>query len=179
LFIKLRQFDALGSFFERRYILPPGALDNTRALPFTVFRSYSEILAHQSKKAGHKRLSVEADLIKQRASLRALPFTTLMEADLLVCLRTMMRPAELAVWPPVTLVYAKYSDTFELFVRGQERRCFKRLAAAIGVADKAEMVAKLKEWSEIRADRLSWLFARSDLNIEQFMGLDKLDTIGS
>jgi len=179
LFIKLRQFEALGTFFERRYVLPASVLGNARALPFSVFRSHSEILSHESKKAGQNRLSVEADLFKQRASLKALPFTALMQADLMICLRMMIHPAAVDLWPPLTLGYAEYSDTFELFIRAQERRWFKRIASALGISDKAELVAKRGEWSKNHADQLGWLVTHADLNVDQLIGLEKLDTVGS
>lgn len=178
LFIKLRQFETLGTFFERRFILPATALGNPRARPFSIFRSHSEILAHESKASGQNRLSVEADLLKQRASNKALPFAALMQADLVICLRMMMHPRDVDLWPPLTLVYAEYSGTFEFFIRAQERRWFKRLASTLGVSDKAELVTKLEVWNKTYAGQLGWLMSAADLNIEQLIGLEKLDTIG-
>lgn len=177
--VRLRQFGGLASLLDRRFVLPETARGNTRAHDFSIFRSYSNILAQISKQTGQNRLSIEADLIKNRASLANYPMTALMEADLLCALRVATHPKEYSIWPPVTCVYAEYMGTLDIFLRAEERRVFRDLAPVIGVADKPDLVDRMAKWKSEYGDRFSWLFNYGDLSLEGLTGLASLDTRGA
>lgn len=177
--IRFRQFGGLAALLDRRYVVPETARGNTRAHDFSVFRSYSKILGHINQQANPSRLSVEADLIKKRASLASYPMGALMEADLLCALRVVTHPKEYSLWPPVTCVYAEYMGTLDLFLRAEERRVFRQLAPVIGVADKPELLDGMAKWESDYRDRFSWLFRYGDLSLEGLVGLSNLDTRGA
>jgi hypothetical protein len=177
--VRFRQFGGLAALLDRRYVVPETARGNTRAHDFSVFRSYSKILGQINEQATQRRLSVEADLIKKRASLSSYPMNSLMEADLLCALRVVTHPKEYSLWPPVTCVYAEYLGTLDLFLRAEERRIFRQLASVIGVADKSELLDRMAKWESDYGDRFSWLLRYGDLSLAGLVGLANLDTRGA
>ena len=176
--LRQKQFDGLALLLGRRYVLPDGASGNSRVLSFDVFRHFSRLLSHLNEKSQSRRLSIEADLVHKRATLATFPMMMLMQADLLCCLRSILRRSEMALWPPLTAVYAEYLGTLELFLRAQEKRFFLKIALVLGVTGKAELDEKLTAWSEKQPGQLSWLFRHGDISLETLAGLEKLDTIG-
>jgi hypothetical protein len=176
--VRFRQFEELAALLDRRYVIPETARDNTRAHDFSVFRSYSKILGQINEQANQRRLSVEADLVKKRASLASYPMSALMEADLLCALRVVTHPEEYSLWPPVTCIYAEYMGTLDLFLRSEERRIFRQLSPVIGVADKPDLLDRMAKWKSDYGDRFSWLFRYGNLSMEGLVGLANLDTRG-
>ena len=176
--VRLHRFDLLASLLGRRFVVPEGPRGRSRARPFTTFRFYSRLLGGLNERANPRRLSIEADLINQRATLPAYPMMALMQSDLLCCLRVVTHPSEYNDWPPLTTVYAEYLGTLDLFLQAEDRRTFAQLAPVIGVENKGDLEAKLKAWYEKHPDRLSWLFRYGDLSLESLIGFDNLSTKG-
>jgi len=176
--VRLRQFEGLANLLSRRFVVPENARGPSRSRPFTAFRSYSRVLGELNEKSNSRRLSCEADLIKQRATLASYPLMMLMQSDLLCCLRTVTHPTNYEVWPPVSVVYAEYLGTLDLFLRAEDRRVFGQVALVIGIESKSDLLAKLTTWSRDHADRINWLFHHGDLSLETLTGLEKLDTSG-
>jgi hypothetical protein len=158
------------------FVVPENARGRARSRPFTAFRFYSRVLGELNERAQQRRLSIEADMINQRATLPAYPIMTLMQADLLCCLRVVTHPTEYDLWPPLTTIYAEYLGTLDLFLHAEDRRVFAQLAPVIGIENKADLEAKLTSWNEKHPDRLSWLFRYGDLSLESLIGFDKLGT---
>lgn len=176
--VRQRQFDGLTLLLSRRFVLPEGARRSSRVQGFDVFRHFSRLLSSLNEKSQQSRLSMEADLIHKRATLSAYPMMMLMQADLLCCLRSIINRSVMPLWPPLTIVYAEYLGTLDLFLRAQEKRTFQKIAPVLGVATKTELIEKLTVWSEKQPSQLSWLFRHGDISLESLAGLEGLDTVG-
>lgn len=176
--VRLKQFDGLAVLLGRRFIMPENVRGRVRARGIDVFRFHSKLFAHLNEKSQQRRLSMEADLVHRRATLAAYPMMMMMQSDLLCCLRAILHPAEIDMWPPLSIIYAEYLGTLELFLRAEEKRWFKKIAVALDVANKAELETKFSAWIEKYPRQLGWLFQYGDMSLEGLMGFEKLDTIG-
>lgn len=94
------------------------------------------------------RSSLTADLIKERVAQRTPSFNDLMEADLLLSLRSGLHFSNYrSVWRPVTLVFAESdSAPFRLFLKGWGPRVAGRLLNILGCASPEEFLSLFEEW---------------------------------
>ena len=72
---------------------------------FRTFWAYSDALEHRNNRLNpkRKRLSMIADLMKERATRQDIPFQEIMQAELLAFLMSLLSNA--LVWYPHTLIY--------------------------------------------------------------------------
>lgn len=175
--IRQRRLETLAALFQHHYVVPETAQFNAEPMAkFDVFRFYSEALGEINQRVQPSRISIEADLIKTRATLSSFPMPALIEADLLICLRSLMHLEEQDIWSPVTIIYAGYGRKFMLFTRAQQKRVFSKLAIALGVQSKADLGQRL-ESAEPCVKRLSWLTQRIPISFRNVIGFDKFDTL--
>jgi hypothetical protein len=161
--LKARRFSGFSELTERGYYLPAGYLGDECGLkPFTEFRPYIETLERRNARLNLRRVSLHADLLKERSSARDLRFEDLMQADFtLFVRRELMTPAEGHTlgrsWWPATLVYAGIRrNPFEVFARAESRRYFADLAAALGIQGKEALLALAEEWQSGRRQLPRW-----------------------
>jgi len=176
--VRLRHFEGAAALLSRRYVVPENTRGASRARSFTVFRSFSRVLSDLNQHSHEQRLSMEADLLSQRATLPSYPLMMLMQSDLLCCARTLAHPQDYDIWPPVTTVYAEYLGTLDIFLRAEDRRLFQQITPVIGVESKDDLVARLTAGAKQQGDRLNWLFRYGNLSLESLIGLENLGTRG-
>ena len=125
MFIAEGRHDLFNALVERQYYLERKAgFGGQPLVQFTKFRQYLKSLEARNQKSNLRRLSITADMLKQRAANSGTKFRKLMEADFILFLR-----AELAGldfynrWWPDTLVYLGYDySVFEVFERSRSSR---------------------------------------------------------
>ena len=83
------------------------------------------------------RVSLFADVIKERATRSYLPFRYVMQADLLLHFYSLINPGQ---WYPQTLVHVGYGTRFPFFVKAEQHRHFESLRIVM----KAESVDDLR-----------------------------------
>ena len=134
--LKTGGHDTLRSIFTAHYLRPETEnYGNGKDFhTFTNFFSGSPGIhdALGGLQPGYHYLSTAAELIKRQASRSDLPFTDIMQAELLIQLMTFVT---LDDWFPHTLFYATYSQPFPFFVRAARKRDFEKLAKITGIAE--------------------------------------------
>lgn len=119
-----------------------------------------------------ERLSVHADLLKERCVDLPVTFTQLMQADFILYLRGHLSGP---YWWPVTLLYAgRFPSRFELFARARSRAFFERLRTVLGAknADQLrEVEADLKS-GKLRPPQWGW----HSLDVAAFMKASEIAT---
>ena len=151
--------DLFNALVEREYYLERRARYGGRTLgPFTEFRQYLKSLEHRNRKLELKRLSMAADMLKERTANSGTSFRDLMQADFLLFLR-----AELANfgdyerWWPETLVYLGFHyGTFEIFERSRSRRYFERVRPFLGNVTKEELEKLLAGYADNSRNLPRW-----------------------
>lgn len=139
---------------------------------YSVFYEYVRTLDYRNQRLRLGRLSLAADLLKDRSQSADLDFNQLMQADLILFLRGTQTGER---WFPNTLLYANRSyGPFEVFARSISQKYFDSLKPLIGVADKRELGALLLNYKGAQSQLPRWQFDTFDPEV--LVGFDKLGT---
>lgn len=145
-------------------------------LRFSVFQNYLSIFEHRNQRLKTRRVSIHADLLKERVS-SLLKLKGLMQADLVLlvrdCQEALKDPKRGQDWWPTVLMYSGRSFTsFELFARAQSSQYFERLKPVLHI-DSADDFTNLREAYLNGTLRLpSWNF--NSINPIYLMQADKI-----
>lgn len=115
-----------------------------------------------------RRQSIEADLIKERASGSPVTFDEIMQADLVLLVRA--RIVGLAYWADTLVFAGHFPRPFEVFARSASTAYFSTFKVALGVEDKDALVALAGDGSLQRS------FDRPFSNLKGLLGLEDLCT---
>ncbi len=174
--MKCGAFSTLREVFSTHYLQPVGAQHGGegRFEGFDCFWTHSDALQVLAA-PGKRLLSPAAELIKRQADRSDLPFSSVMQAELMVLMMALVSP-HVSHWYPGTMFYS-FNQSFPFFVRASQRKGFQKLAAVTGV----ESADKLRAAIRIGQQRLGmerWHdFWRLDRDFSTAMNLDKLDTV--
>ncbi len=135
--LKADAFDILHLLFTSHYLLPESEAHGTnRFVNFDAFYGYSQTLQVLAPE-GRKLLAPAAELIKQQADRIDIPFTDIIQAELLVLMMALITDG--TRWYPQTLLYASYDDAMPFFLKATQHRHFVKLAQITGVSAADEL----------------------------------------
>jgi hypothetical protein len=140
-FVKAELFEAAENLMQSEYYVG-GHPDQLRRpmSPFSTFNREPECLGARNARLGLRRLSLRADLIKERCKGIGIDFQDVMVADFVLFLRSRKDFGEVDVWWPDTLVYAsRNSSHFGIFARSRSSAYFEKVKALLGVHSKGEL----------------------------------------
>jgi hypothetical protein len=130
--LRCERFEAVEPLIEP-YVTETWRGDGPKMRSSSVMNGSFRILQEVTqKRLGTCYFSFAAYLLRERATNRALPFESLMEADLVFWLRA-AKDESSSSWYPQTIPYAEMMPTLTLFTKAQSKAFFKRLAPALGV----------------------------------------------
>lgn len=137
--IKYEKFEFANYLFVTSYYYT-NPLKNQRLFSFDKFRSYLESLnKYRNKRLSKNRISIHADLIKDRTTFKSIKFDDLMQADLVIFIRACQLGYH--YWP-VTLVFSIHNEsTFEIFARACSKKYFDRMKKLFDVNSVEEFKA--------------------------------------
>lgn len=129
-------------------------------VPFTVFDEPLPSLAYRNDRLKLNRLSLRADLIKQRSKTSGMSFDHVMQTDFILFIRDSidcLNSKRHQVWWPETLVYAEnHYGPFEIFARSQSTEYFERVKPMLGIGLKEELFALMNAFSEGKLKPPKW-----------------------
>lgn len=173
--MKTESFSVLQRVLTSNYLLPDTEASGVqRFRKFTAFYAYSEALQILATE-GRKLHAPAAELIKRQADRTDLPFTAVIEAELLVLMMAFI--TDDCWWYPQTLHYSSRSGAYPFFLRAARKRDFQKLSTVTGIARGEELRAEVRaghERLEIDSWKKFWLTDRSFWNS---MNMDHLDTL--
>lgn len=178
--LKNECFDCVDHLCRKRY-LDKRRLDSGRSglESFHVFGPHLRFLDHRNARLKLNRLSLKADLFKERSRADYASFDELIQADLVLFLRDSLDAVRLdtsQMWYPETLVYTTHwPKPCLLFVRCEEKEYFGRAKKAIGLASKEELTALIAAFNEQKV-RLP-TFQYDTIAPATLTNLDRLDTL--
>lgn len=151
--IKHERFDHANFLMEQKYYIP-GASDYGRdkMVSFIVFSKYMYSLDERNNRLVSRRLSLRADLLKERCSGTGVEFRHLMQADFVLYLRSEVEN-DSHPWGPETLLYLGHANSaFEIFARAVSKKYFDRVKCLLAIdspADLEEVINAYKEGKKI------------------------------
>ncbi len=141
--IRRQRFDGIKTLLDGHYYV--GAewrRFNMALVPFQVIREPLRSLDARNQRDGSRRVSPHADLIEARHNTSGYEMAELIQADLLLSLRTLIHePLRTGnVWWPVTIVYgSRRSGPFEIFARCQSMAFFDKVKVALAIENLDEL----------------------------------------
>ena len=172
--LKTRAFEDLNDVFTSHYIMPLTERSGDRKfVTFDDFYAYSDILNPILASEGQKLPSPAAELLKRQANREDIPFSDLIQADLLTLLMAFITPD--AYWYPQLMYYSNYRAEFPFFIRVSQHKNFANLAIITGIADADILRGKVKEGYE--QSRMGQQLSFFGQNFWTAMNMDSLDTI--
>jgi len=141
---------------------------------FEVLRKYMESLKHRNERLKLRRLSLRADLLKERCKGVGVSFQQIMQADFIVFIRDHLdRPGGPWHWWPETLLYVR-PGIFEIFGRSRSTDYFNRAKVLFGI-DKKEAIEPLLQYFESEKNAVPrWEF--ESFNPRYLMGFEQIAT---
>lgn len=171
--LKYEKFESVQNLLSTPYYIQERSRNGQiGAFGYQAFYEYVRTLDYRNQRLRLGRLSLVADLLKDRSQTSGLDFNQLMQADLVLFLRGAQDGER---WFPNTLLYAGRSyGPFEIFARSMSQKYFDSVKNLIGVADKRELGALLQNFKGPQSQLPRWQF--DTFNPEVLVGYDMLGT---
>lgn len=173
IFVRYERFVAVNYFMGAVYYNHrPDVGEGREAAGFLIFREGVRSLDYRSQRLKLQRLSLRADLLKERAAEAIVNFKQIMQADLLLYLRSMK--SESYPWFPDTLIYSGYMyNSFEIFARSASTQYFNRVKPLLDIQSKEELEQLIQDIVQ-RGQVPRWQF--ESFNLGRLVGLQMLCT---
>jgi hypothetical protein len=142
-FLKHERYDIAGYLIKQRYYIEKYDGGQSTTKSFGVFRHYLNSLKHRNNRLKLQRLSLHADIMKQRCTDSGISFNHIMQADFLLYLANALqslKEGHRQEWWPETLVFkTMHGGAFEIFLRSESTEYFDRVAPTLGVQMKTQL----------------------------------------
>ncbi len=163
IFLKYERFDVVEYMVKQRYYI---AIDEEHGRDavrsFGVFQNNLVSLNRRSTRLRLNRLSLHADIIKERSANAVVTFNQLMQADFLLYITDSIyallenRRNE---WWPETLVFKTFpGGSFEIFIRSESSSYFDKIRSILGIKSKTDLAGLIKAWGNGQTHIPKWDF---------------------
>lgn len=117
---------------------------------FTVFRNYMRSLEHRNNRLNLRRLSLRADLLKQRCTGVGIDFRYLLQADFVAFMRAELDGGnDFERWWPETLLYlGHFGGQFEIFARSVSKSYFDKSKILLNITKPADLEPLLQSYKD-------------------------------
>jgi hypothetical protein len=175
IFVQNRKYHELNLLTEYHYL--PRTSRRSEPESFSIFDQYIRSLDEMRKRRLNlNRISMVADLVKDRADRPNIRFEDLIEADVLLALKQILKSSGpfSARWFPRTGVFAERSlRPLTLFARLDSEHGLEPIRILFGIKSANELLAKLEQAYE-RQDLATWRFDYRPLPFYEWTGLIEL-----
>lgn len=144
MFLKHERYDIVEHLLKQRYYIENDDISGRSAMKsFGVFRNNLRSFNHRNDRLKLRRLSLHADIMKDRCTDSGISFNHIMQADFLLYLADTiqgLKESHGQTWWPETLVFKSFhGGTFEIFLRSESTEYFNRVAPTLNIEFKAEL----------------------------------------
>lgn len=120
------------------------------------------------------RVSIQSDLLKERAVGTGLEFRDLMQADFILYILSCLDELHWE-WDPITLIHSDgYNRPFEIFARSESKPHFEKSKVIWGKHGKAGLIALNEEFRSGKRRAPSWNYKR--ISPSSLLNMEKLAT---
>ena len=172
--LKTKSYQVLGEIYSAHYVSPiTERYDRQHFERFDTFHGYSESLQSVLAPEGRRLHFPAAELLKRQADRNDLPFSEIIQAELITTLVSVIRGLH---WYPQTAAYSPYHCTYPFFARAEQHKHFLHLA----VITRIESGDGLRSAARKGLEELSTGFRPMRYFVNSFwslMNVDRLDTL--
>ena len=172
--IRHERFDAAESLMSTPYYLSPeSGTFSSNITTFEVFIRSMSSLDHRNQRLELRRLSLRADMLRERAESSGIRFRDLMQADFTLFLRGQIDQSRQVWWNPITLIFSSYERfAFEIFARSESAKYFEKAKVLLGIEDKNALGNLLAEFD--RNPRIVPRCLHHDISPRELLGYERL-----
>lgn len=159
--LKNEQFELTGKLLSQQYYIEGKVQYGQPAMfEYHIFREYLRSLDYRNQRLKLNRLSVHADLLKERSKTLGIEFKHLMQADFLLFVRSdLHKESYYQRWFPDTLVYlGHFNNPFEMFARSSSKSYFEQVKFALGINDISDLERLLEIYDSDSQSVPRWSF---------------------
>lgn len=177
-FIKYNCFETSAFLLsEGYYSLKRACRRDERAMAsYTDFREHMSSLEIRNKRLGLRRLSLRADMLKERNGSSGIRFYDVMQTDFICYLRNEIHKESgfIGWWPETLLYLGDFYGRFEIFAKAESVKYFDRIKTIFSIDKKEDLLPTIKDFSEGKRYTPQWEFEK--INPDMLIGYEKLCT---
>lgn len=175
--LKHDRIEQTNYLLQQQYYLPENS-DYGRdvMVSFIIFRGYMSSLVHRNERLGLRRLSLKADLLKERCAGIGIDFRYLLQADFVAFMRAEVEARDnYSRWWPDTLVYlGHFNRPFEVFARSVSKTYFTKSKVLLSIETPKDLEPLLKRYNDGSLQLPRWGF--TGINPAALLGYEQLGT---
>jgi len=175
--IKSERFKQASILLKQRYYVPGNSnYGRDVMVSFCVFRQYMRSLEYRNQRLNLQRLSLRADLLKERCQATGINFRDLMQADFILFIRADLYAEDsFTRWWPDTLPRLDYfRGPFEIFARAESKRYFDKIKCLFDIQNPSDFKQLLEEYDQGKKNFPRWEF--ESFNPALLLNIEKLAT---
>lgn len=117
---------------------------------FTIFRNQMTSIERRNQRLNLRRLSLHADLLKERSKNLTIDFKYLMQADFVLFINTDLKLVKnYNRWWPITLIYiGHFNSPFEIFARSVSKQYFEKSKCILNITSPNDLQSLLNNYKE-------------------------------
>ena len=124
--LKVRAFGDLNNLFTSHFLMPTSEWDiNKRFVRFDGFWTVSRQLSQTLSSGETKYISPAAEVVKRQATRDDVPFSDLIQADLLAMLASFIPPCT-KPWFPQLMLCSRYGEAFPFFCQSKPAQTLRK-----------------------------------------------------
>lgn len=175
--LKHDRIDQAKYLLEQQYYLP-GNSDYGRdvMISYVMFRDHMVSLRVRNDRLGLRRLSLRADLLKERTNGTGIDFRYLMQADFVAFMREeIVETNPHRGWWPETLVWlGHFNSPFEIFARSASKAYFNRAKILLSIENPKDLLSLLNSYQDRSKKLPQW--EHGSFNPSTLLGYEKMAT---
>lgn len=175
--LKSEQFELTGKLLSQQYYIEGKAqYGQPTMFEYQIFREYLRSLDHRNDRLKLNRLSIHADLLKERSNGSGVEFKHLMQADFLLFIRSdLHNDSYYQRWFPDTLLYVgHFNNPFEIFARSSSKAYFEKMKVALGINEVSDLDKLIEIYTNDPQRVPRWHF--DSFNPRALLGYELLST---
>lgn len=159
--LRHERFSQTAFFLDQHYYVSGNSERGKNVMaPFFVFREYLRSLDHRNQRIGLRRLSLRADMLKDRCQGIGVDFKYLLQADFVLFMRADIDSEDVYNrWWPETLIYlGHFHSPFEIFARAISAQYFDKVKCLLGINAPSDLDALFARYKDGRRQLPRWEF---------------------
>ncbi|WP_271270847.1 SEFIR domain-containing protein [Aliamphritea hakodatensis] len=144
---------------------------------FTIIREYIKSISYRNERLELRKISLRADMLKQRTTSPGIDFEDLMQTDFVLFIRAKATYiTNNSKWWPETLLYADYHyRAFEIFSRAVSTEYFNKMKIILQINSPTEISEFINSSRENRNFLPSW--EGQSIDVARLSALERLSTL--
>jgi hypothetical protein len=154
--LKYEKFECVSILLNSKYYCDSGLGGELK--PFNIFQNYLRSFEYRNRRLSLNRLSLNADLIKNRTEGSGIVFKYIMQADFVCYINSELTETDSYFgWYPHTLIYSERSfNGFEIFARAQSISYFNKMKCILNIESFDQLKKLIDEFSTGKRNSPRW-----------------------